>query len=135
MNFILRPVPLCLFLLFFQCSENNGSERAKSPESRTGISVDSAYAPETPDTSVPTKPVDEMSRDERDLYKQKRVQGGFYNCCIKPTCNMCLYEEAEECPCATLLKKGDAVCGECYKGWQKGKGALKGVNPKDVRRM
>ena len=83
----------------------------------------------------PPKPIDQLNRQERNEYKEELAKSGFYDCCIKPTCNMCLYDEAGQCPCADLIKKGDAVCGECHRGWRKGRGAVKGIDPKTVRRM
>ena len=80
------------------------------------------------------KSVDAMTEEEREDYKEQLHKQGRYECCIKPTCTMCLYD-ATECPCGKSIKTDDPVCGECFRGWQKGKGSIKGINPLQVKRM
>jgi len=64
--------------------------------------------------------------------KQELAQDGKYNCCIKDPCDRCLLDH-QSCPCGDEVKKGKAVCPDCYAGWQRGDGIVKGVNPKKVK--
>jgi len=111
-------------------------EPGGEPEaSHTHDSTAVAAANNLPKKPEPSKPIDEMNREERNQYKEELSKSGFYDCCVKPMCNMCLYDDAGQCPCEESLKKGEGVCGECHKGWQKGKGTVKGIDPKSVKRM
>jgi len=118
--------------LILCCAKQEPGPALKAANSQDSALVVTASKPLT--KPLPAKPLEEMNRQERDAYKEELKKAGFYDCCIKPACNMCLYE-AGECPCAESVKKGEGVCGECHKGWNKGKGAIKGVDPKNVRRM
>ncbi|MBI4428726.1 MAG: hypothetical protein HY562_06370 [Ignavibacteriales bacterium] len=111
--------------------EPSGAAEASNSHDSTAVAATNNF-PKKPE---PPKPVDEMNHEERNQYKGELSKSGVYDCCIKPTCNMCLYDEAGQCPCAELLKKGEGVCGECHKGWRKGKGAVKGIDPRAVKRM
>ena len=64
--------------------------------------------------------------------KEKLIQEGKYNCCIKEACNYCALQEAS-CPCYKELKAGEHVCIECYAGWQQGKGAVENIRKEDVK--
>ena len=75
-----------------------------------------------------------MNKKEREEYKSALEAAGFYKCCVKPNCTMCMFD-AEECVCSVSVKKDDPVCGECYRGWQKGKGSVEGVKASGVKRM
>jgi hypothetical protein len=67
------------------------------------------------------------------LAQQKALmEDGVYNCCIKPGCEFCS-DAADTCPCGTNVRKGGAVCPECWGGWQAGDGAVPGVKPQDVK--
>ena len=118
--------------LILGCTKQEPDPAPKAANSSDSTLVVTASKPSA--KPLPPKPLEEMNRQERDAYKEELNKAGFYDCCVKPACNMCLYE-AEECPCAELVKKGDGVCGECHKGWQKGKGAVQGVDPKTIKRM
>jgi hypothetical protein len=56
---------------------------------------------------------------------------GVWNCCIEPGCVFC-QTAADGCPCEMHLKKGSAVCPECWGGWQAGQGQIKGIDPRKV---
>ncbi len=68
-----------------------------------------------------------LAEAKRDL-----AQEGNYNCCIKDPCDRCALDH-ESCPCAEDVKKGKSVCPDCYAGWQRGDGIVKGVKPSDVK--
>ena len=83
----------------------------------------------------PPKPIEEMNRAERVAYVRVLADSGFYRCCIDPACTMCLYEADNQCNCGERAKVKDPVCGECYRGWKRGKGSVQGVTPSDIRRQ
>ena len=64
--------------------------------------------------------------------KKDLAQDGNYNCCIKDPCDRCALDH-QSCPCADDVKAGKAVCPDCYAGWQRGDGIVKGVNAKKVK--
>lgn len=63
--------------------------------------------------------------------KDSLVAWGKYNCCLKKACNEC-YRDGENCNCYTTVKKSGVVCRECYQGWQKGEGRVRGIKRKQV---
>jgi hypothetical protein len=79
----------------------------------------------------PPAPVEELTRAQLSDYKKLLKEKGYYNCCIEPDCRMCVLE-LEECFCEKNVKKKRPVCGECYDGWQAGKGRIKGIKTEDV---
>lgn len=83
---------------------------------------------------LPSIPIEEMTRAELTEYKQLLAERGFYDCCIEPSCRMCLFE-FEECPCEHRAKKNEGVCDQCFDGWQVGKGRVQGIKPEDVKRL
>lgn len=64
--------------------------------------------------------------------KMELAQAGKYNCCIETPCDECLLGH-KNCACATNLKAGKGVCSQCYGGWQRGDGIVKGVDAKSVK--
>lgn len=64
--------------------------------------------------------------------KAKLAQEGKYDCCIGDPCNHCALMESS-CACADEVKQGEAVCNECYAGWQEGKGVVRGVKKENVK--
>ena len=64
--------------------------------------------------------------------KQELAQDGKYNCCIKDPCDRCALDH-QSCDCAEDVKAGKAVCPDCYAGWQRGDGIVKGVKAKKVK--
>ncbi|HEY4612312.1 MAG TPA: hypothetical protein VII11_04965 [Bacteroidota bacterium] len=143
MHYRIILVSFCL-LIFFGC-RNKSEETAGNPPSSSqpqltqgepadsdhtahGDSVDAKGKP------LPPVPVEDMTREQIASYKKLLAEKGFYSCCIEPNCRMCLFE-LEECPCEHNVKKKEAVCGECYDGWQAGKGNVRGVKQKDVKKM
>jgi len=73
-----------------------------------------------------------QARKQMDLAKKKLGAQGRYACCVKPSCDLCA-QVAGSCACALNVAKGLGACGECYGGWQAGRGALKGVDRKSVK--
>ena len=71
------------------------------------------------------------AREALDAAKRKLAARGRYACCVKPSCNLCARVNGS-CNCAANVAAGKGACGECYGGWQNGRGALKGVDPKSV---
>ncbi len=71
------------------------------------------------------------ARAKMDKAKEKLAAAGKYDCCIKPTCDMCA-REGGVCECAASVAAGKGSCGECLEGWQAGLGSVKGVEKKSV---
>jgi len=143
MKFIIALACLSLFV-FISCTdktEESSSRQTPSdqpqisqgaaPDSGHGAHNDSVDAKGKP---LPPVPIEEMTREQLNSYKKLLTEKGFYTCCIEPSCRMCLFE-AEECPCQHNVKKKEAVCGECFDGWQAGKGSVRGVKPADVKKL
>jgi hypothetical protein len=63
--------------------------------------------------------------------RQALAKDGVWDCCIQPGCVFC-QTAADGCPCEANLRKGSAVCPECWGGWQAGHGQVKGINPAKV---
>lgn len=64
--------------------------------------------------------------------KKELAQDGEYNCCIKDPCDKCALDH-QSCPCADEVKSGKPVCADCYAGWQRGDGIVKGVKASSVK--
>jgi hypothetical protein len=64
--------------------------------------------------------------------KQELARDGKYKCCIKDPCDRCALDH-QSCPCADDVKAGKAVCPDCYAGWQRGDGVVKGVKASRVK--
>jgi hypothetical protein len=64
--------------------------------------------------------------------KQELTQDGKYKCCIKDPCDRCALDH-QGCPCADDVKADKAVCPDCYAGWQRGDGIVKGVKASKVK--
>ena len=133
-------IVLLSFVLLMSCSRE--SEKQKL----VGASRDTFHSGSFPDSGnqlsssgsastiiEPHIPVEEMTKHQRDAYVTKLRAAGRYNCCLESPCTACLYED-EHCACAAAVKSNDPVCGECYRGWQKGKGSVKGVKKEQIRR-
>ena len=101
------------------------------PDTNRHIVTDSVDAKGKP---VPAIPIEEMTRTQLTAYKQLLIEKGFFDCCIEPSCRMCLFE-FEECPCKHRAKREEGVCDQCFDGWQAGKGNVKGVKPDEITRM
>ena len=67
-----------------------------------------------------------------DEAKKQLVGEGKYKCCVSPKCDECLLEH-QSCACATDLKVGKGVCSQCFGGWQRGDGAIDGVDVANVK--
>jgi len=82
----------------------------------------------------PTKARADLKLSERKMAaaKKKLAAQGRYNCCVKPSCSLCARVNGS-CNCAVNVAKGLGACGECYGGWQAGRGVIKGVSKKSVK--
>ncbi len=72
------------------------------------------------------------AREKLAQAKDKLMQEGKYNCCVKDPCNYCLLHESD-CDCYKDLQAGEHVCIECYSEWQRGNGAVEGIKKEAVR--
>jgi hypothetical protein len=81
----------------------------------------------------PTKaaPALKEARRKMDAAKQKLAAAGNYDCCIKPSCDLCA-RTGGKCDCASSVAAGKGACGECLEGWQSGLGQVKGVKREQV---
>lgn len=70
-------------------------------------------------------------RGEAVTTKETLAEAGHYNCCIRPACNLCLLRDGR-CTCREVIQTMGPGCGECLQGWIAGKGAVDGV---DVRQI
>lgn len=77
----------------------------------------------------------EEKKEKKSLMKQKMeaMMAGKYNCCIEDACDECMKTEGS-CDCKNAVKNNKPVCGECYDGWQHGKGAVSGKSAKDIKK-
>jgi hypothetical protein len=73
-----------------------------------------------------------IARRQMDAAKQKLSAQGRYVCCVRPACSLCARVNGS-CACGVNVAKGLGACGECYAGWQSGRGSLKGVDSKTVK--
>jgi hypothetical protein len=82
----------------------------------------------------PTKASPQLKegRSKMDAAKAKLAKEGKYNCCTKPSCDMCA-RTAGKCECAKHVAAGHGACGECLEGWQAGLGKVNGVEAKELR--
>jgi hypothetical protein len=57
----------------------------------------------------------------------------YYNCCMKNPCDRCALDH-QSCSCYSDLQKGEAICSDCYAGWQRGEGKdIKGITKEKVK--
>jgi hypothetical protein len=68
----------------------------------------------------------------RALLNHQRGLKDAYVCCTVPGCVFC-QTASDSCPCGSNLRKGEAVCPECWGGWQAGQGAIPAVRKDDVK--
>jgi hypothetical protein len=64
--------------------------------------------------------------------KSKLEQDGKYDCCLREPCNHCALSDSS-CTCSQEVKRGEAVCNECYAGWQEGKGDVPNIKKENVK--
>ncbi len=64
--------------------------------------------------------------------KMELAMEGEYACCLSEGCNECLLAHGS-CPCYNNLTEGKPVCGECYAGWQLGRGIDNDFTKEDVK--
>ena len=65
----------------------------------------------------PTKASRDLALSRRKLgAAKKNIAGqGAYQCCVKPSCDLCVRVNGS-CACAANVVKGLGACGECYAG-------------------
>ena len=85
-------------------------------------------------SSGESSPKDKILRARTMLNEAKKTlaQDGKYNCCIKDSCDRCALDH-QSCPCGDEVKAGNAVCPDCYAGWQRGDGIVPGVKASGVK--
>jgi hypothetical protein len=71
------------------------------------------------------------ARKKMDAAKAKMAANGKYDCCVKPSCDMCARLRGA-CDCAANVAAGKGACGECMEGWQAGLGVMKGAKSKEI---
>ena len=64
--------------------------------------------------------------------KSKLAQEGKYDCCLREPCDHCALAESS-CTCSQEVKRGEAICDECYAGWQEGKGDVPNIKKENVK--
>ena len=64
--------------------------------------------------------------------KKELAEDWKYNCCIKDPCDRCALDH-QSCSCAHEVKAGNAVCSDCYAGWQRGEGIVPGIKANQVK--
>jgi hypothetical protein len=74
----------------------------------------------------------DLAAQQMKRAKAKAAAAGHYNCCVRPSCDLCLRLHGV-CNCARNVAAGKGACGECYAGWLAGRGAVKGVDVKSLR--
>ncbi len=92
-------------------------------------------AADDPQTSLESSSAKEKIQQAQSLLadaKKELAQDGKYNCCIKDPCDRCALDH-QSCLCAEDVKAGKSVCPDCYAGWQRGDGIVKGINAKKVK--
>ena len=72
------------------------------------------------------------AREKVAAAKSKLAQEGKYDCCLREPCNHCVLAESS-CACSQEVKHGEAVCNECYAGWQEGKGDVPNIKKENVK--
>lgn len=72
------------------------------------------------------------ARTEIQAAKSDLMKDGKYKCCVAPACDWCLLTE-EGCGCMANLRAGKEVCPGCGLGWHNDKGAMKGIDKKNVK--
>src|ERR1051325_1956619 len=84
----------------------------------------------------PTKADRDLALARKKLHAAKRkvAERGAYQCCVKPSCDLCARTHGT-CDCAHNVAKGMGACGECVAGWAAGRGTVKGIERKSVKLM
>ncbi len=85
---------------------------------------------EAPDLTTEEK-ISQINEWLPDL-KMELAMDDKYACCLQEGCNECILAHGS-CPCYNNLQAGDPVCGECYVGWQQGKGIDNDFTKDDVK--
>ena len=70
-------------------------------------------------------------RGELAATKDSLTRAGQYRCCIRPTCDLCAMHDGK-CTCRDVIEMMGPGCGECLEGWLAGRGAVPGVDIRQV---
>ena len=86
-------------------------------------------------SDMPILPELAQAREILNRAKRTLVKEGRFSCCVgEGGCDECAHEA--NCPCAQEAsegQKGAGICGQCYDGWQAGKGRLPGLTFQDMK--
>jgi hypothetical protein len=66
--------------------------------------------------------------------KQKLIDAGTYDCCLKHPCNQCMVNMGA-CPCGARAENNQPVCHECKGGWYAGDGNIPGKTADQIKTM
>ena len=69
-------------------------------------------------------------RGETAELKARLDAEGRYSCCVEPSCNECLHRRGE-CHCHHEVER-DGPCGECTQAWAEGRGAMPGIDAREL---
>jgi hypothetical protein len=113
---------LLSFIVAVLCISCGQGERQTPPQKQEQIS-------QAPDTQS----VEMLVAGAREKLTQARLaQQGKYDCCMGDACDHCVLHESS-CSCSDEVKHGEAVCNECYAGWQEGKGDVPNIKKENVK--
>jgi len=70
-------------------------------------------------------------RGELAVTKDSLTRAGQFRCCIRPTCDLCAMHDGK-CTCRDVVEMMGPGCGECLEGWLAGRGAVAGVDIRQV---
>jgi hypothetical protein len=69
-------------------------------------------------------------RGEVEQTKDVLAEEGKYACCVQPACTECLLKH-HQCHCRDHIHQ-QGPCGECTQGWIEGRGAVEGIDARDL---
>ena len=114
-------VPFIAAIIGISCNQGG---RQPAPEGQATVAQKAE--PQTPAALIAS------AKEQLAAAKTKLAQEGKYDCCMGDPCNHCALAEST-CSCAEDLKHGEAVCNECYGGWQEGKGDVPNIKKENVK--
>jgi len=85
---------------------------------------------EDPELTAEEK-IEQMNDWLADL-KMELAMENEYACCLQEGCSECILAHGS-CPCYQNLQEGNPVCGQCYVGWQQGRGIDNDFTKDDVK--
>jgi hypothetical protein len=69
-------------------------------------------------------------RGEVEQTRDVLAEEGKYACCVQPACTECLLKH-HQCHCREHIHQ-QGPCGECTQGWIEGRGAVEGIDARDL---